>query len=248
MKLSISLNLWAKFTHCFYEMSKELLDVRTKSTRSCNRYFLSISYIYGFLRCLFVVYVMYIDYKVSDWYNFQKYDVLVDFLHTFSDTFEYNILLMVNFFIFIFFLLEWWCYKLNVRGRNWRFWYQLTVESLDLYYKYRLTGKKLMKIQKLKMAKYEKRLSQFKLISVSGVHYVSQALASAEIVVRMEDVDVVAMQNKPLLLMPLLSWRLRSKALKIILFTEYSACALQALIGNFLFNFYFKFICIKLSY
>lgn len=230
--MNLSFALLSKFKRCFYEMSKELFDEKTKSNRFRNRQLFNICFFYATFRIYFIVYVMYNDFKGPVWYDFRRYDVMTNFLHTFSDTFDYTIVLMINFFNLIFFLFEWWSFHLDARRRSWRFWYQLTVATLDDYHRCQFTGSKLRAIQALKMAKYENKLSLYPFIPVSLAKRISSTLALIEIFLKMEHVNVVEMQRRPIPLMPLLSWKNRSMALKIMLLTEYCAFFLQIIIGN----------------
>lgn len=228
------MRFFAKFKRCFYEMANELLDVKTKPTQLGMWQYLDMIYFIFAFRVPFIVFVMYKNYKMPAWYDFRQFDVTVSFLHTFSSTFDYSILLMVYFFDLIYFMLKWWCYRLDVSGRNWRFWYQLTVESVQYYEQCCLSESKIKTLETLKLAKYEERIQ--KLFPFVGrklpVGFVLKKLASAEIVYQMEDIDVVKLKNQTIPLMPLLSWKIRSKVLKIILFTENFAYVFQLFLSN----------------
>ncbi len=230
----------SKFQRCFYEMSKELFEVETKPTRAGQRQYFDVFAFFCTMRVPFVVYVMYVNYEVDGWwwYNFRQNDILVSYLFNFRSTLDYTTFLMIFFFDVIYFILSYWCFKLDVQGRNWRFWYQMTVLSLDQYYECRLSRSRLKRIQALKRVKYEERLAQFSLPG-SLVRSVSGALASAEMAARMEDVDVPAMQSRPLPAMPFLSWKARAKALRLMLITEAFAYVFQIAVGKI-----FKLCCL----
>lgn len=193
----------------------------------------------GMFRVLFIAYVMYRDYQWPGlpWYDFRHYDVAVSFLYTFRSTVDHTTFLMVYFFAVIFFFLEWWCFRLDVRPRNWRFWYQATVATLDDYRRFRLNESQLKKVQKTKQAAYEQKFEEYfpplvgRLLSpVRGT--LTKTFASLEIFTRLEGVDVEALQSRPPPLMPLLPWHIRVKVLKVMLFTEVFAYWFQLAIGE----------------
>lgn len=233
------MTLFAKFKRCFYEISKDLLDEKGRSTKLGPRQYLDILAFFGTFRVLFATYIMYTDYKTPDWapwYDFRRHDVLVGFPHTFRTTFDYTIILMVYFFVIVYFLLEWWCFKLDAGTRNWRFWYQLTVVSQDDYYRFRLDGNQRKHLKAITAAKYEQKIEVYLpsvglfLAPVKGA--IAKSLALVEIAYRMEDVDVLQMQARPLQTMPLLSWSIRARALQVMILADYFAYAFQLIIGE----------------
>ena len=219
-----------KFKHCFYLMSDELFNAQTKPTRAgFYQYFEIVVFLCFSFRLFFIIYLLHADYP--DWYDFRRCDMMVHFIYSYSGQLDYVIFILAYLFYLIYFLFEWWCFHLTVCGREWRTWHQLTVMSLNQYVQCRLNESRLQQIKTLKKTKYEERLNQFHL-PTGLVKGAASVLASAEIATKMEDVDRKALMELPLPLMPCLSWKMRSKALRLMLFTEYLAYPLQLTIGS----------------
>ena len=233
---------FAKFKHCLYEKSKELLENKMKEGEggcfkrklSLWHYFDVIAFFTCTVRILLITAVMYNEYQVPGWYDFRRQDVIVGFLHTFRTTFDYTTFLMVYFFGVVYFLLEWWCFRLNTSTPNWRFWHQLMVATLEHYRQCRLNESSLKRLQSLKQEKYRQKLEAYWwFVPVPVKKAFARGLASAEIFYKMEDVNLQRMQSgHPLSMMPLLGWSLRARALQVMLLTEVLAFAFQLAIGE----------------
>lgn len=224
----------SKFKHCFYEMSRELLDLEVKPTRVGLSQLIDLLAFVITFRMLFIMYVLFIDFKVPPWYDFKTYDVIVSYAYTYSTTFDYTTISICYFFVLMYFLLKLWCFRLDVRGCHWRFWYQLTVGTFKQYFRCRLEGQKLKQIYHFKKVKYEEKIGGFFLYGgkLPFVGLIARTFAWIEIAYRMEDVDVVRLASKPLPSMPFLAWEVRAKALRVMLATEYFTYAFQVFIGK----------------
>ncbi|KAH9390374.1 hypothetical protein TYRP_023125, partial [Tyrophagus putrescentiae] len=214
------------FRHCFYQSSKEVLDIG-KSIEIGPRQWLAIAVFLYALKMPFVVYIMYTDYSTS--FNFRRHEMLLGFCSAYRLVIDHWTLLMVHLFIYIFFALEYWTWRLDSCHRTWRFWWQLTVQSLEDYQQCTLERSKLSKVLLLREEKYRQvlaeRVSQF---PVSLQITLARVLAKVATAYTLEHIDRRRfLTTRPLTLMPRLRWHLRRRTLQVMLITEYLAFGTQ---------------------
>lgn len=204
----------------------------------------------------FIVIIMYFNYElplslVNSGYDFRQHDMVVNFFFTYSEFFDYTMLLIVYAFAVFIFLLEYWCFRLDVASvgrKNWRFWWQLTVVNLDQYYECHLKGTELKRVNDLKRQHYERiidktlgRLSfkYFAAFPVVVKKPVAWVLAKVDVVFHLEDINVARLQSNPLSAIPALSWKVRKRTLQYMIVTELFATASQVFLSKFLLLFLF---------
>lgn len=244
-------SFFTKFYQCFYTMSKELFNNEKPTTFGLLEYGYILIFLLVTFRMLFIAYVMYLNYElplflVNLGYDFKQHDMVINFFFTYSAFFDYTMLVIVYAFAVFIFLIEYWCFRLdvvNVGRGNWRFWWQLTVVNLDQYKQCRLEGSELKRVNDLKRMQYEDLIDQslsrfslgyFTVLPVKVKRPIAWALARVSVVYRMEDINVVRLQLNHLPAMPALSWKVRKQTLRYMLATEMLATVFQAFIGKFL--------------
>ncbi len=227
----------AKFRRCFYESAKVVFNNRSKSPKAGPRQWLIIALFLYSLKMFAIVAVIYRDYDTA--FNFRRHEMMLAFVSHYRSAFDYSTLLMMYLFNYAFFALEYCTFRLDTTNRTWRFWWLVTVGTVDDAQRCTFAVEKRRQLQLLKEAKYAQKLGKFQrllencssslLLCIQNV--LVRTLAKLEVAYNFEHVDHRKLMTKgsPAPLMPRLSWNVRKRVLRIILITEFLAFWGQAL-------------------
>ena len=175
---------------------------------------------------------MYVDYDVLEWYNFEKYDVLLGFLHYNSQKYDPFIPILMYLFVLFLMFCEHSLYWLNSQTITWKWWHQLVVQNQDRYYECLLKPKHLALVQSNRERLIKDKIGTF-VPSKFIVKILSRKLAKIHIWMSLDNIDKRRYFGQPLSLMPNLSHKLRRKLVLLLILVDKFACFVQLLPGKF---------------